>query len=89
MEKLRLPTDDELLWLSRVIQHTPITRRELLRLARKAGYKKECVNFLRQFPDKAEFVSRADFLERAEALKVLIENKTEGLPQEVLLSPQE
>lgn len=82
------PTTKDLVWLSKLADEFPVTRRELVRVARDWGFSRRTLDFLRLFPENEVFESRADFVNRCEDLELLIKQEYEA-PEEHLRSPQE
>lgn len=84
----RLPSEKDMIWLSKLTTSYPVTRREILRIARMWNFKPEVVSFLRLFAPDQLFETRTDFVARCESLALLIRQEWEA-PKETIQSPQD
>ncbi len=84
----RLPSSKDIIWLSKLATSYPVTRRQIVRVARMWNFKNDLIAFLRLFPPDEMFESRADFVTRCEDLTILIRQEWES-PKEVLRSQQD
>jgi hypothetical protein len=66
----------------------PVSRDELLRIARENGFPEEVVAFLSLFGKEITFVDPDDFLAQAEELELLVYDERE-MPPETVRSPQD
>jgi hypothetical protein len=63
-----LPEVSDLIWLSKVLQTYPVTRGEVVRIARRWNVSEDIISLLRQFPIDETFQSRLELVERCEEL---------------------
>lgn len=82
----RIPIKQDIERLSTLANQYPISRIELVRIARMWNFKDEVISFLRLFPSIELFESRSDLLTRYEELSLLIRQEWES-PKEFLLNP--
>lgn len=83
-----LPNSKDIVWLSKLMTSYPVTRSEIVRIARRWNFPETVIAFLRQFPADETFDSRADLVSRCENLALLIRQEWES-PKEVVQSPQD
>lgn len=84
----RLPSEKDIIWLSKLLTNYPATRREILRIARMWNFKPEVVAFVRLFAPDQQFDSRTEFVTRCENLAHLIRQEWES-PHEIVQSTQD
>ncbi len=84
----RLPSEKDIIWLSKLATSYPVTRREILRIARMWNFKPEVISFLRLFSPDQQFDTRTDFVTRTEHLAMLIRQEWEA-PHETAQSTQD
>lgn len=82
----RLPNHQDVIRLSTLVREYPVTRTEVVRVARMWNFSEEVVAFLRQFPAEDLFDTRTDLVNRSEELSLLIRQEWES-PKEFLLNP--
>ncbi len=82
----RIPNQQDIVRLSTLIKSYPITRSDVVKVARMWNFKPEVISFLRQFSPDEEFDTRTDLVTRTDELSLLIRQEWES-PREYLLSP--
>lgn len=82
----QLPNLRDMERLSTLVRSYPVTRAQIVRVARMWNFRPEVVSFLRQFPADQLFDSRIDFVTRTEEVSLLIRQEWES-PKEFLLNP--
>ena len=83
-----LPNTKDIVWLSKLMTSYPVTRSEVVRMARRWNFPETVISFLRQFPADESFTSRADLVSRSESLALLIRQEWES-PRETVQSTQD
>lgn len=73
----RLPSEKDIIWLSKLVVSYPVTRREILRIARMWNSKPEVVSFLRLFEPDQLFQNRTDFVSQSEQYALRIRQEWE------------
>jgi hypothetical protein len=80
----RLPEIKDIVRLSTLVSSYPVTRRQIVRMARIWNMNDDIVSFLRQFSADEVFTTRTDFVTRCDTLSKLIRQEWESPHQQVL-----
>lgn len=81
----RLPSSQDITWLSKLITTYPVTRSDAVRVARTWNFKNEVITFLRQFPPDKPFNSRSDLVNQCANLALVIREAWES-PTEIAIN---
>lgn len=81
-----IPSQHEINRLSQLVKRYPVSRRDIVKVARMWNFKPEVISFLRQFAPDITFQTRLDLVSRYDELALLIRQERES-PKEFLLSP--
>ena len=73
-----LPQVTDIAWLSGRVTPYPVSRSEVVRIARRWNVSNALIEFLRQFPSDEQFTSRTDLLTRCDNLALLIRQEWES-----------
>lgn len=74
----KLPSMQDIVYLSTRIKTYPATRSEILRTARMWGAKSHTIAFLREFPPEFTFATRSGFVHQCELRAQHIRNQWES-----------
>lgn len=83
-----LPSTRDIFSLSRLVDGYPASRSEYIWAAREANFSPAMLEFLARFPTYRTFQTPKDFIDEAEALKLLIREEQQA-PAEHLHNPQD
>lgn len=87
MNALSLPTTQDIFSLSRLVDGYPASRSEFIWAAREADFGSTMQEFLERFSSYHVFSTPKEFIDEAEALKLLIQEQQHSA-DEHLRSPQ-
>lgn len=73
-----LPELSDILWLSKVLRDFPITRGEIVRIARRWNVSEDMIAFLRQLSSDDVFDGRIEFISRCEKQMDIIREQWES-----------
>ena len=74
----KIPTHQDVIRLSTLMQSYPVTRSEAVRTARMWNLSDEVISFLRMFSADERFETRTDLVTRAEELALRIRHEWES-----------
>lgn len=74
----RIPNSKDIVWLSKLVNSYPTTRREVVKVARMWNLSNDIVVFLRQFPPDKEFATRIDLVNNCESRATRIRQEWES-----------